>query len=543
VPFANEHAARQTDPGQYSEFARTHPEGFPAGIDAIFGIKSVEGKRVSEIQSLRAAKDQWTVAEFSTWLEGHDFKTTIEAASGDSVCKLRTMTPDQLGAYVFDETRTVCCTDKLIELVHDAKALRQDGDTFVLEGVRRTDYLGRISFDKAEADKEGVFVAEETEEGFLRVDGRISRSGVQPYADADGNRWNEFRPDSEVFSPDSMKSFQLKVITENHPDEMVTIDNVAEVQRGHTGTDVRRDEDFLRSSMLITNKDAIKSAKDGSVAELSAGYTADVRLEDGVSPDGQAYQAVQENIRGNHVAKVDAGRCGPECRLLTRGDAAQLQHDIPRKDSPMPKFNVNGQDIELDEETSARLAAMLEQTAGAGDQEMPGEGGGEEEEEKEESQSAPTPPSPVVSSHDSELRARVDVLETELKKQKDTETHRIDARVSIVSNARKICGSSYEHEGKTDSAIMMDVILKLQPEMKDRLEANKSDRGYLKCAFDSALKIESERKDSSGELLVVTAISQTEHADGIGELNSIYREYTDRLEGRKSADDGGKDGE
>ena len=77
MPFANEHAARQTEPDRYDEFRRIHPEGFPDGIDAILGITADEG---SEIQTLRADSSEWTVAEFRTWLKAHDFKTTIEEA-------------------------------------------------------------------------------------------------------------------------------------------------------------------------------------------------------------------------------------------------------------------------------------------------------------------------------------------------------------------------------------------------------------------------------------------------------------------------------
>jgi hypothetical protein len=81
MPFPNEHAARQTDPGQYKEFRRGSPKGFPAGIDAIFGIKGEGQNRVSEIQSLRFDKTKWTPEAAKKWLKDHDFKTTLEAAA------------------------------------------------------------------------------------------------------------------------------------------------------------------------------------------------------------------------------------------------------------------------------------------------------------------------------------------------------------------------------------------------------------------------------------------------------------------------------
>jgi hypothetical protein len=87
MPFPNEHAARQTDPGKYETFRRVHPKGFPEGIDAIMGIRNVAGRRVSEIQSLRFARDKWTPEKARAWLKDHDFKTTLEEASGSGPVK------------------------------------------------------------------------------------------------------------------------------------------------------------------------------------------------------------------------------------------------------------------------------------------------------------------------------------------------------------------------------------------------------------------------------------------------------------------------
>lgn len=84
MPFPNEHAARQVDPGQFESFRRTKPKGFPKGVSAIMGIRS-NGK--TAIQSLRFDKNLWTVAQARTWLRNNKFKTTIEPASGKPVNK------------------------------------------------------------------------------------------------------------------------------------------------------------------------------------------------------------------------------------------------------------------------------------------------------------------------------------------------------------------------------------------------------------------------------------------------------------------------
>lgn len=79
--YANEHAARQKDPGGFERFRRTHPEGIPEGIDLIIGFRKGGG---SEVQAVRASAEKFSTSEFRSWLESHDFNTTIEEASGDS---------------------------------------------------------------------------------------------------------------------------------------------------------------------------------------------------------------------------------------------------------------------------------------------------------------------------------------------------------------------------------------------------------------------------------------------------------------------------
>lgn len=77
MPFKNEHASRQTDPQQYKEFRRYQPKGFPKGVSAILGI---DDKGKTEIQSIRANKDDMSPSEFKQWLKDHDFKDEVEEA-------------------------------------------------------------------------------------------------------------------------------------------------------------------------------------------------------------------------------------------------------------------------------------------------------------------------------------------------------------------------------------------------------------------------------------------------------------------------------
>jgi hypothetical protein len=166
---------------------------------------------------------------------------------------------------------------------------------------------------------------EVTPEGFLRVRARIGRTGLHTYRAVElGNpvgfspeaRVRVWRPPAEVFDAQSRASFAGKPVTDNHPPMMVDARNWKRYAIGHCGASVEQDGDHLVTDLIIADAGAAGRAQQG--AELSNGYHADFVFEPGTTPDGEAYDAVQRNIRGNHVALVDAGRCGDTCRI---GDA------------------------------------------------------------------------------------------------------------------------------------------------------------------------------------------------------------------------------
>lgn len=161
------------------------------------------------------------------------------------------------------------------------------------------------------------------EDGYLVVDARVARAGnVQRYLGSEVGRpdlpfADVFRPESEVFATDAMASFAHRPVTDDHPKEAVTKDNWKQLARGQTDGDIKRDGEFLRVPLMVADGEAIKKIQDGK-RELSAGYTCELKWEKGTAPSGQTYDAVQTNIRANHVAIVQRGRAGRDCRI---GDA------------------------------------------------------------------------------------------------------------------------------------------------------------------------------------------------------------------------------
>lgn len=165
-----------------------------------------------------------------------------------------------------------------------------------------------------------------TDEGYIEVEALSVRTGIQMYHSSElgiGDEGDSFdvavwRPEEEVFAIDSVSSFARKPITFGHPPVLVDANNWAAYAVGDTDGEVLREGERLRIPMTIRKGSAVQSVKDG-IRELSAGYTCDLEWTSGVTPSGEHYDAIQRNIRANHVAIVPRGRAGEGIRI---GDSA-----------------------------------------------------------------------------------------------------------------------------------------------------------------------------------------------------------------------------
>ena len=114
-----------------------------------------------------------------------------------------------------------------------------------------------------------------------------------------------YRPEGEVFSPETIASFEGMPVTNDHPPEGVDITNIRALQKGHAHN-VRRgsgeESDLLLADLIITDPVLITAILEEGKREISCGYTYELCEENG--------QYIQRQIRGNHVAVVDAGRAG-----------------------------------------------------------------------------------------------------------------------------------------------------------------------------------------------------------------------------------------
>lgn len=160
------------------------------------------------------------------------------------------------------------------------------------------------------------------EDGYLVVDARIARTGIQRYLGSEMGRpdlpfVDVYRPEAEVFATDAMSSFAFRPVTDDHPKVAVTSKNSKELAHGWSDGEVARDGQRLRVGLMLSDQALIDKVAAGK-RELSAGYTCDLKWEPGTTPEGLTFDAIQTNIRANHIAVVQRGRAGAECRI---GDA------------------------------------------------------------------------------------------------------------------------------------------------------------------------------------------------------------------------------
>ncbi len=172
----------------------------------------------------------------------------------------------------------------------------------------------------------------ETPEGYLIcLNVPIARTGSQQYLryelglEDDPNAVvNVLRTEDEVFSTATIASFEGKPVTDEHPPDSGTRDNITAFDSGHA-QNVRRgtgdDSDMLIADLFITSPRLIEAIRNGR-REVSCGY--DCQYEES---GGQFYQRA---IRGNHVAVVPAGRAGHRVAIK---DSATEQ--IERDDKTM----------------------------------------------------------------------------------------------------------------------------------------------------------------------------------------------------------------
>ena len=340
---------------------------------------------------------------------------------------------------------------------------------------------------------------EMTPEGYLRAWASIARTGIQLYTDADGSVRREYRPATEVASPESLASFAGKAITSEHPPVLLDAENTKDYQVGFSGTEVVYDDGFVKAVMTITDKDAIERIMRGDAREVSAGYRVNYDPTPGVTESGENYDGIQKEIIGNHIAVVRRGRAGPQVKLhLDRQDAANPSLLSIHGDRPMTaKVVFDGAEFEVTE--SVALAITKERE----DAKMSYEDMKKKYDELQAAADA--------------MKSEMDAMEKKMKGKCDAAEGRADAlaeqveelkgdlaaakeinldsmvedRLSLIQKAKPVLDAAYDFSGKEARQVMVDAIMAVRGDSIDLSE--KSD-DYVQAMFDT---LEVSHKDSA----------------------------------------------
>lgn len=128
-------------------------------------------------------------------------------------------------------------------------------------------------------------------------------------------------------------------------------------------------EDGVLYADIAVYSESLKESIENGKKELSLGYFCKYRKESGVF-DGEEYDYVQEDMVGNHIALVDAGRCGSDVKVFdSRCTMDKLDIGLDEDDNLALKKNEESGNIEetgttvTKDETMAKYVLVSEVNA------------------------------------------------------------------------------------------------------------------------------------------------------------------------------------
>ena len=299
-----------------------------------------------------------------------------------------------------------------------------------------------------------TFAATRTAEGFIRDTPIVGRAGLLRYKNADGTDRIEYRPPEEAFKADSLETLMGKPITIGHK-AMVDAGNAKAVAPvGTVLTGGRQDGSNIKADIVIYNLDT-------EARELSCGYRLDLDETPGTTPEGEHYDAIQRNIRYNHVAIVPKGRAGI-ARLNMDGEQIYDEEKEANDMAELTKIRLDsGIEYDCAPEVKVEIEKMRKDSA-----------------EAKKAQDT--------------LQAKFDALEAELKKEQegrkaDAEKAKenfdgaVKARVELlkVAEAHKV----EKADSMTDTEIKTAVIKAVRG---DSINLDGKSADYIEAAYDMA---------------------------------------------------------
>ena len=195
------------------------------------------------------------------------------------------------------------------------------------------------------------------ENGYLLVENNpLTKEGVFPYSGAQigleppDKIFKVYRPAEELQKAETLKSFELVPFINEHAmlgDYGVPAESKGVL--GVVGQNVKFNAPYLTADIKIFGnkmKDLLERGKNN----ISAGYSFDLDNTSG-NFNGENYDCIQRNIKCNHIALVQEGRCGKDVRVLDKNDI------IP--DALPLNLNSGDKNMQISSEELAKLVKNL----------------------------------------------------------------------------------------------------------------------------------------------------------------------------------------
>ena len=305
----------------------------------------------------------------------------------------------------------------------------------------------RMMYDAVEMDDAAKVAF--TADGYMKANPRIARTGLQKYLGVECGRPEMdtvmvYRPESSVFHNDAMHSYSHLPVTIDHPRSMVNADSWRKHAVGETGDEVVRDGGSVRVPMMLRDSKAIELVKSGK-RQLSVGYACDLQWQQGETPAGEHYDAIQRNIRGNHLAIVTEARGGPS---LTIGDS----------DMELKTVMIDGLPCQMSDKDAAIVQRTIQQLSDAFEAFKKKTAADDEEEDKKCDAMAKD-----IAKLNEDMKVKDALILTVQQQLKDaTDPAKLDAQLVVRDMVRgkavAIMGPAFKTDGKKIEDVMREVV-------------------------------------------------------------------------------------
>lgn len=346
--------------------------------------------------------------------------------------------------------------------------------------------------------------------GGVSVPARLTRVGIFEYRDANGKVTRELRSPEEVFNTDSLASLAFATVTDLHPPKMVDPSNWREYSIGSVAGKPNRDGEYVASNLNIHDGSAIGKIDSGDRKEVSCGYSCDLEVAPGVF-EGKRYDAIQRNIRYNHVAigPENWGRAGNEVSLrLDSGDAYSVQRVTREDEKPEPKekpmakkrYTLDGLTFEFEAEDTAFQAL---------DRELAKADSLQKERDTEKGRAD------AMADENTKLKKQVEDLP------KAIET-RADAMAKVRVDASKLLPDDFDFAGKSEREIMVAAV----QAKNEKFDAKDQSDDYIRARFDALCESVEAKPAPKGEGPKPPQFKKNEKGDRLDQAYASHLENT-----------------